>query len=140
MSDHPKRVVLVEDNDDDADLVARGARRFQGQLDLIRFRTIPGALEHLVQEHEAGSDPQLVLVDGKVGGSDAGDYFQGAERAGLGHVPGVVLTGSSDQQTAARFLGAGARRVLTKPTEYAEFQQVISEILEEFCDVSAHDA
>jgi CheY-like chemotaxis protein len=133
MSDGGYRVILVEDNDDDADLVARGVKRFGSNVGLERFSTIPSAIEYLVQARDAGSRIDLVLVDGKIGGMEAIEFFRMAGDEDLSHLPCVVLTGVADARVSERLLAVGALHVRSKPTDYAEFQEELKRILSEFC-------
>ncbi len=132
MAESVYRVLLIEDNDDDADLVLRGIRRFAESVDFTRSNSIPKALDFLTTARDSGALPNLILVDGRIDGVDASDFFQQLEPRGIAHLPCVVLSGSVESRTAERLLQLGANAVRWKPVDYSQFLDEIARILHEF--------
>jgi CheY-like chemotaxis protein len=133
MPERSYRVVLVEDNDDDADLVARAVRRFGQRVELAWLRTIPSAIERLKGDRTAGIHTDLVLIDGKIDGVGAEVFFEMAESEGLRPISCVVLKGCADAKTDSALLQMGARQVRSKPVDYSMFLEEIADILVSFC-------
>jgi CheY-like chemotaxis protein len=124
--------MLVEDNDDDADLVARGISRSDPDVELDRVDTIPKAISRLSTAQVERRLPDLVLVDGRIAGIDASEFFSGIEREGIRGLRSVVLTGTVELRSQGRFLELGALEVKGKPVDYAEFLDMIADILSRY--------
>jgi len=110
--DGPMAVLLVEDNDGDADLVGFHLRRTAwyptslqrvGSLDAAR-----SLLDRAVFD--------IVLVDLGLPDSDGLDTLRQVRRA-AGDTPVVVLTGRSDDELGPRAIEEGAEDFVTKGTE-----------------------
>lgn len=104
----PVRVLLVEDNPADADLVAELLEEGRGTFEITRVGRLSEAVELLQQQEQ-----DCLLLD--LGLPDA----QGMEsvvsvRAGHPNVPIVVLTGRDDEQTGIHALREGAQDYLVK--------------------------
>jgi DNA-binding response OmpR family regulator len=132
MSIKAYKVVLVEDNDDDADLVARGVRRYSHSAEFVRIKTIPLAIEHLKNARDEDNLPDLVLVDGRIDGVEASEFFRELAIADLTSVSCVVLSGSVETNSFSGLLEKGAREVKWKPVDYSEFLDEIGRIMQQF--------
>ena len=112
MSAAPLRVVLVEDNPNDARLIRR-------YLKEARTAFLPDevAVEH-VERLEAGmaaldGSTDLLLLDLGLPGSSGAETFERA-RERVSGVPVIVLTGLEDERTAVDLLQRGAQDYINK--------------------------
>ncbi|MFB6106380.1 MAG: ATP-binding protein [Halobacteriaceae archaeon] len=158
MSDYsprPLRVLLVEDNPGDANLIEKRLRDADTTLlaasyDLTHVEALPDALDRL----EAGG-VDVVLLDLGLPGSRGIETLERALPAADG-VPVVVLTGLENQETAVRAIQKGAQDYLRKgaidgevlvrslryAVERAENQRKLelqNRRLEAFASVISHD-
>lgn len=105
----PLRLLLVEDDDADARLVAESLRDVApGPHALERVARLADALEGVAQQR-----PDLVLLDLSLPDSGGLDTLA-RTRAALSGTPIVVLTGLDDGQTAREALRQGAQDYLVK--------------------------
>ena len=133
MSNKPFPILLVEDNDDHADLVFMAIE--DTPIDCIVDRAVDGeqALEYLRQEGDFKDKPMpgIVLLDlnlPKLNGFDVLRVMRGDDV--LKNLPVVVITTSSaenDQVTSA-ILGVGG--YMTKPFDPDKFEKMINRYLE----------
>ncbi len=109
-----RRVLLVEDNGGDADLVAEllAPHRHAGD-EVLHVGTLGAALAALRRQ-----PVQVVLLDLHL--SDcSGEACVGRLRAAAGAVPIVALTGNDDEALALRCIAAGAQDYLPKRDMHA---------------------
>jgi two-component system, cell cycle response regulator len=106
------RVLVVEDNPADADLVRIALdERAPGEFTVVHVRNLRAALEHLVR-----NDTELVLLD--LGLPDAeGLHALERVRAARAAVPIVVLTGRADRTVGLAALERGAQAYVLKGWE-----------------------
>ncbi|HJK96632.1 MAG TPA: response regulator [Polyangiaceae bacterium LLY-WYZ-14_1] len=107
-------LLLVEDDDDHADLFARALRRGHRRLALRRAANLEAARQAVAQRR-----PGLVVLDLRVGSEDGCALLAElrAREAGGGHLPIVILTTSDDRQDRERSLAQQADAFLVKPAE-----------------------
>src|SRR5690349_7105720 len=96
------KILLVEDHDSDADLIARELRRAQVDSDVRRVQTEP---EMLLGIREFA--PHVILSDHSLPNFSARDALRLARRE-CPDVPVIIVTGSLDEETAADYIKAGA--------------------------------
>jgi two-component system response regulator len=124
----PARVLLVEDNEDDAEL----ARRALGRCGVPVELTVAGdgvtALE-MVAGAPPGELPALVLLDLKlprVGGLGVLDRLRADPRTRT--LPIVVLTTSLEERDLAEAYRLGVNSYLRKPVDFEEFTAMMREV------------
>jgi two-component system response regulator len=121
-------ILLVEDNDADAELTLRALR--QGNLVNVIQRVRDGleALEYLFSqgpfEHRAGGLPTLILLDLRMPRVDGIEMLQTLKSDKLTEsIPVIILTSSTDELHRADAERLDVSYVL-KPLRHADFAQV----------------
>ena len=121
-------ILLVEDNDADAELTVRALR--QGNLVNVIQRVRDGleALEYLFSqgpfEHRAGGLPTLILLDLRMPRVDGIEMLQTLKSDKLTEsIPVIILTSSTDELHRADAERLDVSYVL-KPLRHADFAQV----------------
>jgi len=102
------RVLMVEDNDNDAVLINRELGRLTPEPAVQHVRTKPAfsaALE--------GFAPDAILSDHNIPGFSGWEALELAQRA-RPDVPFILVTGSLDEETAVRYLKGGAADYILK--------------------------
>jgi two-component system response regulator len=129
MSVLPYEVLLVEDDDDDAELTIRALKRRSFANAIRRFHDGAEALDFFFDRPTMpGSStlPRLVLLDlrlPKIGGLEVLARLRGDERTEK--LPVIVLTGSRDDRDLAEAYRLGASSYIVKPVEFDTFAQAI---------------
>ena len=116
MKDKTGRVLLIEDNQGDARLLAEVLKDVPGQpFELVHADLVSSALERLNSEHFEAILLDLSLPDGQ---------GFGVLRRLLDVAPSIpvlVLTGLKDEQMALNALSAGAQDYLVKGSHDGDF-------------------
>lgn len=130
----PRRILLVEDNPDHAEMVVRSFQE-HGKPDAISH-VVDGeeALDYLFrrgrfQDPATSPRPDLVLLDlrlPKVDGLEVLEAVKAAE--GLRRVPVIVLTSSDSERDLLRAYDRYANSYLVKPVDFGKFIDLMDEI------------
>jgi two-component system response regulator len=125
-------ILLVEDSDADAELIARALRKGNIVNKVVRVRDGVEALEFVFREgrfKDRGADqPRLILLDLKMprlSGLDVLRRLKAEDSAKL--IPVVVLTSSAEEQDVIESYKLGVNSYLVKPVAFADFTTVIGQ-------------
>src|SRR5256885_12268458 len=102
------RVLMVEDNDNDAVLINRELGRLTPEPAVQHVRTKPAFAAAL-----EGFAPDAILSDHNIPGFSGWEALEMAQRA-QPDVPFILVTGSLDEETAVRYLKNGASDYILK--------------------------
>ena len=123
-------LLLVDDNDVDAEVVQRTVRRLALDVELVRAGNGEEALERLRGTGPASpplARPLVVLLDinmPRMNGFELLEEMRGD--AALDGLPVYLLSTSDDPRDRRRALGYGVRDYLVKPIDAARLQALIS--------------
>jgi two-component system, response regulator len=131
MTEDAGAVLLVEDNDDDAELTIRGLRRAHIENPVHVARDGQEAVAYLFGTGELARQrvPAVVLLDLKlprIEGLDVLKRIRGEHRTRL--VPVVILTSSSEDDDVIAAYDLGANGYVCKPIEFDEFTGAIEQL------------
>jgi two-component system response regulator len=125
-------ILLVEDSDADAELIARALRKGNIVNHVVRVRDGVEALDFVFREgsfkDRRGDQPRLILLDLKMprlSGLDVLRRLKADESAKL--IPVVVLTSSAEEQDVLESYKLGVNSYLVKPVAFADFTNVIGQ-------------
>jgi len=126
MFEEPK-ILLIEDNDDDAELTVKSFKRANVRNQLVRARDGEEALDYLFGRGiYAGRDvsdlPAVTLLDinmPKLSGLDVLKVVRADERTR--HLPIVVLTSSNEDKDRLTAYSYFANSYIVKPVDYDQF-------------------
>lgn len=126
-------ILLVEDDDDDAELALRALARCDLAPRVVRARDGEEALDVLLGRGEAAAGrvprPALVLLDLKLPKVDGIEVLTRFRADGRGRdVPVVVLTSSMLPADVRACYQAGANSFVVKQVEFAEHARTLREI------------
>jgi len=129
-----KRILLVEDNDDDVQLTLRALKRRRLANDIVISPDGADALDWLFctgrhEERDPDDQPALVLLDlklPKVDGFQVLERIRADERTRL--IPVVVLTSSKEEEDRLRGYKLGANSYVQKPVSFEDFREAVEEI------------
>ncbi|HEY0985510.1 MAG TPA: response regulator [Kofleriaceae bacterium] len=127
----PIRVLLVEDNPGDADLIRDTLDSGARKLDMAVVRDGAAASDYLLRRgaYADAERPDLVLLDLNLPGVDGRRVLAEMRLHNeLRAIPVVVLTSSDAESDIAGSYEAGASCYVTKPGELAAFQSAVKSI------------
>jgi two-component system, response regulator len=122
MTDTP--ILLVEDNDDDAELTVMAFRDAKVSNPIVRVRDGVEALELLRGPNGSGAPslPVVILLDLKlprISGIEVLKEIRGTETTK--HLPVVILTSSAEDQDRLEAYAHLANSYVRKPVDYDDF-------------------
>lgn len=125
----PARILLVEDNPGDVELVrlALATAKVKNRLDVVKDGQ--GALDYLRGHGRFAQAPRpdLVLLDLNLPLLDGREVLrQIKDDPALAHLPVIVLTTSSDESDVLRSYRLHANAYITKPVDFQEFLAAIA--------------
>jgi len=120
-------ILLVEDNDDDAELALRALNAARISNAVVRVRDGVEALDYLfARESHAGRDlndlPAVVFLDlnlPRLGGLDVLTAIRAGEHSK--HLPVVILTSSDEETDRLAAYSQFANSYVRKPVDYDQF-------------------
>jgi len=134
-----KSILLVEDNDGEAELLAKALQKSGITAKVTRARDGAEALDILRRTEENGDDPpSVVFLDldlPKLHGLEVLRRIRSQERMRM--LPVVVLSGSKREVDIATASMLGANNYLTKHTNFSEFSQAVGLLATYWLSVNA---
>ncbi len=124
------RVLMVEDNDNDAVLINRELARLTPPPAVQHVRTKPAFAAAL-----EGFAPHAILSDHNIPGFGGWEALEIAQRA-RPDVPFILVTGSLDDETAVRYLKGGAADYILKDARQREALREQERLLRQIIDAN----
>jgi len=133
-SDRDVEILLVEDNERDAELALRALNRRQFGRNLLHVRDGAEALDFLfgtgpfvgrnIRQH-----PKVVLLDLKLPKIDGLEVLRAIKSDPKTRtIPVVILTSSAEQRDLVASYEHGVNSYIVKPVDFEEFSQTMSEL------------
>lgn len=134
MMGEPVLVMLVEDNDDHAELVMRTLAEHRVANKIVRFSDGQSSLDYLFgdgeySDQESNPSPHLILLDLRLPRVDGLDVLKAIKTSpNLRQIPVVVLTTSETERDVARAYANYANSYLVKPVGFEEFSKLMNDL------------
>lgn len=134
MDERIGRLLIVEDNDDHAELVLRSFQSHSNHLALERLRDGEQALDYLFRRGAfenltKAERPDVILLDLRLPKVDGLEVLrQIKESSELKALPVVILTTSAAEIDVARAYEHHANAYLVKPVEFREFTDMLRDL------------
>ena len=124
-------ILLVEDNPDDIELTVRALKRTGLTNQIVTMRNGAQALDYLHRKgdylNRPDGQPALILLDVKLPLVDGLEVLgQIKSDPDLKSLPVVMLTSSRQERDVMQAYKLGVNSYICKPTDFAEFQQVVN--------------
>ena len=128
----PLPILLVEDNEADAELALRAFRRRKLSNPVYVVRDGEEALDYIHRRGKFAEDapvPSVILLDLRIPKVDGLDVLRQLKQDPVyRNVPVVVLTTSGEDRDVRRSYELGAASYIVKPVEFEKFQEVVGRI------------
>ena len=125
-------ILLVEDNQFDAELAMRGLKEHNLANNVIWVKDGEQALDYVYRRGKfagrAGSGPRLILLDlkmPKVDGIEVTRIIKGDETTR--HIPIVIMTSSQEEKDVSKSYSLGANSYIVKPLDFEALANVASQ-------------
>ena len=125
-----KRIVVAEDNANDAELTLTALRENRVANEIVTVRDGAEALDYLYRRNRfagrPGGNPAVVLLDLKMPKVDGIEVLRQVKSdPSLRSVPVVVLTSSREEQDLMRTYNLGVNAYVVKPVDFHEFIEAV---------------
>jgi CheY-like chemotaxis protein len=125
-------ILLVEDNDADAELALRAFRRRKISNPVHVVRDGEEALDYVERRGafaENAPVPSVILLDLRIPKVDGLEVLRHLKQHPIyRNIPVVVLTTSAEDRDVRRSYELGAASYIVKPVEFEKFQEVVERI------------
>jgi CheY-like chemotaxis protein len=130
---HEVEILLVEDNDQDAELAVRGLKKQHMANNLHRVEDGQQALHFLFAtgpyaDRNIAAVPRVILLDlklPKVDGLEVLRRIKADERTKM--VPVVIMTSSQEDRDMVESYKLGVNSYITKPVEFEKFIEAVKQ-------------
>jgi two-component system response regulator len=127
-------ILLVEDNQDDAELALHALRREKLANNIFVARDGEEALEFLFcsgafTERSFDRPPKLILLDlklPKVDGMEVLNRLKSDARTRT--IPVVIMTSSKEERDLVKGYGLGANSYIQKPVDFDQFRETVKQV------------
>lgn len=128
------KVLLVEDNINDAELTIRALKKNNLANELVHLRDGAEALDFIFGEgayagREVGFSPKVILLDLKmprINGFEVLERLKADERTKM--IPVVILTSSKEDPDIEKCYKLGANSYIVKPVDFESFVKSMGEL------------
>jgi len=134
MSGEPITILLVEDNQDHAELVIRGLESNRVANRIVHVEDGESALDYMFQRGrfaapDAAPRPHLILLDLRLPRVDGLEVLKTLKSHGeTKRIPVVVLTTSDAERDVAMAYERHANSYLVKPVNFVKFMELTKEL------------
>jgi CheY-like chemotaxis protein len=127
-------VLLVEDNDDDANLAIRGLKKQNLANKLHRVEDGEEALDFIFGKGKydgrpVNNTPRVILLDLKMPKVDGLEVLRAVRSDDrTKHIPVVVMTSSKEEKDITESYNMGVNSYIVKPVDFRKFAESIKDI------------
>jgi two-component system response regulator len=127
-------ILLIEDNENDAELAIRALQKNNVARNIIHLKDGEDALDFLFgkgqyEGRNINNKPQVILLDlkmPKVSGLEVLEQIKSNELTKT--IPVVMLTSSKEHPDVAKAYLLGANSYIVKPVDFDNFRKVVNEL------------
>jgi len=134
MENNEIEVLLVEDNEEDAELTIRALKKNNLPVNLMHVKNGAEALDFIFctgvySKRNFENKPKIILLDLKMPKINGIEVLQKIKsNAETKAIPVIVLTSSKEDPDIERCYQLGANSYIVKPVDFANFTKVVSDL------------
>jgi two-component system response regulator len=134
LADSTVDILLVEDNNFDAELMLRALSDHRLRAGVHRVKDGEEALDYLFRrgayrDRAQRADPRVILLDLKLPKVDGTEVLSSIRaNPSTRCLPVVVITSSREHRDVTNCYRLGANSFVTKPLDFAEFQEAMAQL------------
>lgn len=119
----PLEILLIEDNDQDAELTMRAMREYNMGNKIVRLTDGQAAMDYFFSENSKNNEiPRLILLDLQLPGIDGLDVLKSLKNHdSTRSIPVVILTSSTEEKDIKTCYQLGVNSYISKPVEFDSF-------------------
>ncbi|MDP3684718.1 MAG: response regulator [Ignavibacteria bacterium] len=119
----PLEILLIEDNDQDAELTMRAMREYNMGNKIIRLTDGQEALDYFFSSNSSENEiPRLILLDIKLPGINGLEVLKSLKSHDSTRlIPVVILTSSTEEKDIQTCYHLGVNSYISKPVEFDKF-------------------
>jgi len=119
----PLEILLIEDNDQDAELTMRALCEYNMGNQIIRLVDGQEALDYFFSSNSKDNDiPRLILLDIKLPGINGLEVLKSLKSHDITRsIPVVILTSSTEEKDIQTCYHLGVNSYISKPVEFDSF-------------------
>ncbi|MBO6794457.1 MAG: response regulator [Balneolaceae bacterium] len=122
-------IVLIEDDDNDAELAILALKKSIPTVEIIRLRDGEEAIEFFEQNGDIKQKPKLILLDLKMPKIDGLEVLRKIRSNDwVKNLPIVMLTSSREHKDIVESYNLGINSYVVKPVSFKDFADTISSI------------
>ena len=123
----PLEILLIEDNDYDAELTMRALREYNMGNKIVRLSDGQEALDYFFSTKEKPNEiPRVILLDLKLPGVNGLEVLKQLKNHELTQtIPVVILTSSTEEIDIQTCYHLGVNSYISKPVEFDSFQNTM---------------
>lgn len=128
-------ILLIEDNDDDANLTKLALKKYKIDNKLVRLKNGEEALEFIFasgtfeKNRDVSYQPKLILLDIRMPKVNGLEVLQQIKCSTITKaIPVVILTSSKEDSDIQKCYNLGANSYIIKPLDFNEFSEAIKEV------------
>lgn len=124
----PLRILLIEDNANDVEIIRRGLNSGPEKPEIFHARDGEAGLNFLLRhgEHEEAPRPDIIISCLNLPKIDGIEILcELSNDPSLMRIPFIVLTYSEREEDMVKAYAAGASGFFTKPIDRSEFKQIV---------------
>ncbi|MBA4384002.1 MAG: two-component system response regulator [Anaerolinea sp.] len=122
-NDLPLEILLIEDNDQDAELTLRAMREYNMGNKVVRLADGKAAMDYFFSANSKKNEfPRLILLDLQLPGINGLEVLKSLKsHESTRSIPVVILTSSTEEKDIKTCYQLGVNSYISKPVEFDSF-------------------
>jgi len=127
-------ILLIEDNQDDADIIIRTLKKYNVGNNLVHLTDGADALDFLFakgrfSERQVENKPKIVLLDLKMPKLDGIEVLRAIkENESTKSIPVIIMTASSEAKDIIESYQLGVNSYVVKPVSFLDFTKAVADL------------
>lgn len=123
----PLEILLIEDNDQDAELTLRAMREYNMGNKIVRLADGQAAMDYFFSDNSKKNEiPRVILLDLQLPGINGLEVLKSLKsHESTSSIPVVILTSSTEEKDIKTCYQLGVNSYISKPVEFDSFLETM---------------